>query len=402
MIPRQVYIWSLVLILTLSSSTSSMGPDWGFYGHRMINKMAVFCLPIDMIRFYKSNIDYISDHAVDPDKRRYATVHEGVRHYIDIDIWGSYPFKEVPRRFDDALLKYAHYHLVNNLTADSTALSLTYGKDSILLESQDFKQVLSRRDYRAFWNAEVMPQYYEESWIVTDSTASQYFDAFPASHHLYIEDHFSHAGILPYHLLSMKYKLTDAFARKDKKAVLRNSSEFGHYIGDAHVPLHTTVNYNGQLTDQVGIHAFWESRIPELFAEDNYDFLVGRAEYIANPSDYFWDIVLKSHSLLDEVLQIEKKLSREFPEDQQYCYDERLGRTIRIQCPEYAAAYEREMGGMVEERMAASVKAIADVWYTCWVDAGQPDLNNLGKVENEVEEPEIDPNVRAKARPHDF
>ena len=32
---------------------------------------------------------------------------------------------------------------------------------------------------------------------------------------------------------------------------------------------------------------------------------------------------------------------------------------------------------MVERQMRASVKMIGDVWYTAWVDAGQPDLKML-------------------------
>ncbi|MGC6428813.1 MAG: hypothetical protein ACON4Y_05945 [Flavobacteriales bacterium] len=48
-------------------------------------------------------------------------------------------------------------------------------------------------------------------------------------------------------------------------------SDLGHYIADANVPLHTTINYDGQLTGQKGIHAFWESRLPELFSSE-YNF----------------------------------------------------------------------------------------------------------------------------------
>ena len=59
--------------------------------------------------------------------------------------------------------------------------------------------------------------------------------------------------------------------------ILRISAEIGHYIGDAHVPLHTTENYNGQLSGQEGIHAFWESRLPEMFS-DEFDFFVGTSE----------------------------------------------------------------------------------------------------------------------------
>jgi hypothetical protein len=140
------------------------------------------------------------------------------------------------------------------------------------------------------------------------------------------------------------------------------------------VPLHTTSNYNGQLTDQLGIHAFWESRIPELFAEDDYDFFVGKARYIADPSAFYWNIVLTSNSFVDSVLLNEKELSRTFPSDQQYCFDERLDNTVRTQCRAYAQAYQNRMNGMVEARMRESIQAIGSAWYTAWIDAGQPDF----------------------------
>ena len=41
--------------------------------------------------------------------------------------------------------------------------------------------------------------------------------------------------------------------------VLRTAADLGHYLADAHVPLHTTGNYNGQRTNQTGIHALWET-----------------------------------------------------------------------------------------------------------------------------------------------
>ena len=42
------------------------------------------------------------------------------------------------------------------------------------------------------------------------------------------------------------------------------------------------------ITDQKGIHGFWESRIPELLAEKEWDFFIGKAEYIKNPADFIW------------------------------------------------------------------------------------------------------------------
>ena len=94
----------------------------------------------------------------------------------------------------------------------------------------------------------------------------------------YSEDTLQAYGILPWHIYTMYHRLRDAFAVRDPSLILKVSAELGHYIGDAHVPLHTTENYNGQLTGQEGIHGLWESRLPELFSSE-YDFMVGRAEY---------------------------------------------------------------------------------------------------------------------------
>ena len=192
--------------------------------------------------------------------------------------------------------------------------------------------------------------------------------------------------------------MTTAFENMDANAILRLCAEMGHYIGDAHVPLHTTENYNGEMTNQVGIHAFWESRLPELFADKTYDFFVGRAEYIENPQEYYWDAVLDSHALLDSVLAIERRLTLTFPQDQQYCFDERLGRTIRTQCEEFAATYQREMNGMVEDRMRATILSVASVWYSAWIDAGQPDLTRLGELQFSEEELKVMRALDVKSR----
>ena len=80
---------------------------WGFYAHKKINWLAVFLLPPEMMTLYKSQIDFLFEHAVDPDKRRYAVAEEGARHYIDIDHYGNYPYKELPRKWNDAVAKYS-------------------------------------------------------------------------------------------------------------------------------------------------------------------------------------------------------------------------------------------------------------------------------------------------------
>ena len=69
--------------------------------------MAVFTLPPEMLGFYKKHIEYISGHAVDPDKRRYVNEDEAPRHYIDLDHYGKHPFDSIPKSWSKAVAKYS-------------------------------------------------------------------------------------------------------------------------------------------------------------------------------------------------------------------------------------------------------------------------------------------------------
>jgi hypothetical protein len=60
----------------INQSPLHQSPDWGFFAHKRINRLAVLTLPPQMMVFFKPNIDYLTDHAVDPDMRRYASKHE--------------------------------------------------------------------------------------------------------------------------------------------------------------------------------------------------------------------------------------------------------------------------------------------------------------------------------------
>ena len=283
---------------------------WGFFAHQKINYYAVFLLPPEMMVLFKPHIDFLSEHATDPDKRRYAVKNEGPRHFIDIDHYGPYPYQELPRKWTDALTKY--------------------GKDSL--------------------------------------------EAY---------------GIVPWQCQFMLTRLTTAFKEKVFSKILKTSADIGHYIADAHVPLHTNSNHDGQFTKQKGIHAFWESRVPELLADKEFDFFIGQAAYIPDVSAFTWRIVLESAKAADSVLGFEKELSSRFPAGRKYSYEERKGKVIRQYSAAYTIAYNKMLGGMIERRMRQSVFATASLWYTAWINAGQPDLKELAKSsfsENDLKE----------------
>ncbi|GAB3194323.1 hypothetical protein ABID22_000255 [Pontibacter aydingkolensis] len=284
----------LVLLIILLPSQSY---SWGFYAHQRINRLAVFALPPEMVGFYKKHIRYITENAVNPDKRRYAVANEAPRHYIDLDVYGDSALYKMPRYWQQAVEKY------------------------------------------------------------TEDTLQAY-------------------GIVPWHINFMKYQLTQAFKERNVDKILRLSAELGHYVADACVPLHTTQNYNGQLTGQRGIHGFWESRLPELFS-DNYDFFVGQAQYLEQPQLKAWDIVASSHLALDSVFNFERQLTQEFDEEKKYSFELRNNLTTRVYSRAFSQAYSNKLNGQVERQMRLAIRMTASYWYTAWVDAGQPNLGTL-------------------------
>lgn len=189
----------------------------------------------------------------------------------------------------------------------------------------------------------------------------------------YSEEVLKEYGTLPWQIHFSYLQLTEAFKAKNTRRILRIATDLGHYIADAHSPLHTTQNYNGQLTDQHGIHSFWESRLPELFA-NSYSFFVGKAQYIENPLKKSWEIVENSYALTDSVLLIEARLNKKFPEHQKYIYEARNNILSRTYSKEYSKAYHDALQGMVEKQMRSSIILLGNFWFTAWVDAGQPQL----------------------------
>jgi hypothetical protein len=286
---------TLFIVLAFVSNTAF---GWGFYSHKLINRHAVYLLPNQsLFQFFKANIHFISENAVNPDKRRHTQDGEACRHYIDLDT----------------------YHHMGIAT---------------------------------------LPKYYNEA------------------EKLIHEDSLNQHGILPWHIFHMQKSLTKAMQAKDAQAILHLAADLGHYIADANVPLHTTHNYDGQLTNQKGIHALWETRIPELYAK-KYDYLIGKAEYIQDVQAYAWQTVHSSHAAVDSVLRFESAVSKDFKADEKYAFEERNHTTIRVYSRAFAQRYSNALQGQVERQMRNSIKMVADLWYTSWVEAGQPDLSTL-------------------------
>jgi hypothetical protein len=198
----------------------------------------------------------------------------------------------------------------------------------------------------------------------------------------FTEDTLKSRGILPW-VINWEYKkLVWAMDSGSIEQVIQHAADLGHYISDACVPLHTSYNYNGQFTDQKGVHALWESRIPEAFSAD-YEYFIGKSVYLENSLEFSWKLIEESFSLLDSTLRLEKKISTQFIYDTKFRMGSKNGKIKEAYTNEFISDYNKELNGMVERRLQRAILAVGSFWYSAWIDAGQPDLSRLpSKTEN--------------------
>lgn len=292
------YLFGLGLFLLFSGSVLMQNSHWGFFAHRQVNKLAIYALPNPIYSFFRENEQFISDHAIDPDKRRHSVKNEAEKHYIDLDHYGD------------------------NIDSIKSILPLSWTK-AIEKFTED-----SLREY----------------------------------------------GIAPWNAISAYYSLVEVLKNGDKRKILKSLADFGHYIGDIHVPLHTTKNYNGQLSGQDGIHGFWESRLPELYFED-YNLLLPKPVYVENINQFIFDIIYESHRLMPTVLAVEAELRAD--KKFQKTFESRSSSSVYTYSKSFAQHYHDNLDGMVENRLRDSAYNLACLWYSAWVDAGQPDMGKL-------------------------
>ena len=271
--------------------------SWGFPAHKWVNATAIHGLPPELHGWFKRHHAWLTEHAVDADRRKHTMEGESERHYIDLD----------------------RYH------ADADTLAAWFPMT---------------------WGAAC------ERWG---------------------EETVQSNGIAPWNAQWAYRRLQEAFVARDEERILRAAADLGHYVGDLHVPLHTTENYDGQLTSQKGIHGLWEGQLPEQF-RSTYLLAPKTARYLPDVASAVWDVVFASHAAVDSVLRFEREVTERVGEAAKFGYVER-GRVLdRRYAPAFCEAYHDALEGMVERRLRASIQLTADLWYSAWLEAGAPEL----------------------------
>ncbi len=255
-----------------------------------INSDAVDTLPLGMKNFFESERNFISEHAVDPDKWKRDDKTELPRHFIDMDMYGTYPFKELPRDYEEAVKKFG---------------------------------------------AEVV-------------------DA---------------RGTLPWRIVEYTHKLAEDMKSGNREKIRMTAAALGHYVGDSYSPLHAAENYNGQYTNNFGVHKQFESRMVNANM-DLYEPELREATSIKEPLTHAFDISMNSYKLVLPILEAETKARKLLTQTQIDSLNDWRARDI----PEYLSILYSDLGEMGWNQMNSASYNLGRYWVTAWELAGKPVL----------------------------
>jgi hypothetical protein len=164
-------------------------------------------------------------------------------------------------------------------------------------------------------------------------------------------------GTLPWIVPLIVDSLTAWLASGNIAAAESAMSDIGHYVADAHQPLHATANYDGYATGNGGIHSRYETgmmniHLPEIVITQD------SARYITSPLDFMFEIIMRSNALAESVL-IADTYARTASG---------WNGTGTPPAGYYDALWEKTQGFTREQIQRATV-SVASLWYTAFRNA---------------------------------
>jgi hypothetical protein len=167
-------------------------------------------------------------------------------------------------------------------------------------------------------------------------------------------------GLLPWRTQEIHVKLIEAFTQKttySRDNIKYFAAFLGHYVSDSQVPFHATLNHDGQLTGQWGIHSRFETETFERY-RDSLDVRPKPIVAVTSAGELVFDSLVTSFSHVQAILDADKAAvaGRELYDDA------------------YFAAFFGKVKPILEQRLADSITAVASAIAGAWEQAGRPAL----------------------------
>ncbi len=162
-------------------------------------------------------------------------------------------------------------------------------------------------------------------------------------------------GILPFAIIATTDSLKKYFQQHNFQKAMLQAADLGHYVGDGHQPLHITRNYDGQYTNQNGVHSRYETQMINRDTA-NIIYTLENATYVSNINQFVFNFLYNNYRYVDSVLKFDS-----------------IAHAI---APSYNANYYQifwELAGNFTTMLFNNASHfLASLIYTSWVNSGSP------------------------------
>jgi len=164
-------------------------------------------------------------------------------------------------------------------------------------------------------------------------------------------------GVLPWQIGEYSLRLTNSLKSQNWNEARLNAAVLAHYVADARDPLHTTSNYDGQLTGQTGL----ATRFGVTLIDRYQGFFISRpiaAVKIDDPTEYAFRAVLEANTWVNQIV----------------LFDRQAVEAFRDFNDDYFDRFYSQAGSIVVREINAAAHDAGSYWYTAWLNAGRPAL----------------------------
>ncbi|MBK8983446.1 MAG: T9SS type A sorting domain-containing protein [Ignavibacteria bacterium] len=162
-------------------------------------------------------------------------------------------------------------------------------------------------------------------------------------------------GILPFSIMATTDSVKKYFQLNNFQKAMLHAADLGHYVGDGHNPLHITRNYNGQFTNQTGVHSRYET---QLINRDSANIIYAfrNATYVSDINQFVFNFLYHNYTYVDSVLK----------------YDSLARAIAGSYNTNYYQIYWQLAGNFTVMLFNNASHFISDLIYTAWVNSGSP------------------------------
>ena len=164
-------------------------------------------------------------------------------------------------------------------------------------------------------------------------------------------------GVLPWQIGLYSAKLTDAFKARNWDDVRQYAAMLAHYVAQSHDPFATTENFDGHLSNQLGVDQRFNSRLVDRYSLFFF-ILPNEATHISDPTDHAFESCLNAHSWLEQVLLADRRARRGLPDYTDEYYDRLYN----------------QAGAILIRGVSDAAADVGSFWLTAWINAGRPPL----------------------------